>query len=480
MPTILSDAVVDAFVSVVTLYFIFALYARWRKHQLLYAAAAAAAEEPAPLEAAPAPATSQTPVLAAAAVVLVVVLAVFMTPVPLGGSGGRGGAGAGSGDDMAALDARRPLHVWQQATLRVSATGPGQQLVRYQWLQLSAGEGGRVPVLDCADWSPATTRALQNATLAPLPPLSREALDDAQRHRDERAAREQAQEARDKALRRCIVSEASTLPVNASDHLLQRARLSSWLPASAVDDVAAGNYSLRHVAVLRNGSRFYPGALGVRPAAAGKYTTGPVALSEQGLLAAANDWITRQQEHSAYGLKQSALDRCLCLPYFGLFGTGAHLAYDLGRSQWHLWLGAELVRVVTAGCGGQGCVANQTYAQTKASAWPDNLVRPLQELGPYTQGGVADVFHYASIVVAYVDLAATLDPLIDLHVNLLEPGWQDSDLPPAAVSPVAAVFDIEQLVGGAAGVRETPPLEHRDTLCFAHCMTLEAALTAAT
>ncbi len=70
---------------------------------------------------------------------------------------------------------------------------------RYQWVAIGKDSiDGRVPVLDCAQWAPESALALQTLLLRPIPPYSRAALDDAQRHMEEEAAHTDMRESRDK------------------------------------------------------------------------------------------------------------------------------------------------------------------------------------------------------------------------------------------------------------------------------------------
>ena len=461
----MADFAVSLLLVANALYFLYMVGRRWVKDR----AAAAAAQAVAPVTTAAPPDDAPPRWMTRGGIVLVLLAAVgaafVLTPALT----------------TMRRDVSRPLRTW------ISAPVLGRdEPLRYQWLQLGAGDDGRVPVLDCAQWSPDWALALQVAVLAPIPPLSPEALDDAERHEEELDAQAAMRKAREKATRRCFVHPETLLPWPDpnQDHLLQRERLSRWVPsAHAAAELAAGNRSVKHVAILRNGTRFYPAA-GVRATRVPstkegappqlRWTYGEALLSEEALLQVATAWITRQQEHSNYGLKQNALDRCLCLPYVGVFGSALQLFFDLRTERWHLWQQAKVARVVTRGCEGDGCVGNQTYGQTKASPWPDTLVRPMLDAGPLAHGGVADVPHFASFVVQHYDLVEQVDALVDLHVNLLEPGWQDASLGADDVSGVAAVIEVERLV--PSGPRETPPLEHKDALCVAHCLALEEAL----
>ncbi len=499
MGLLVSEWAVDTLLVAAAVHLVFLTVRRWSKDRLV---AAAAAQGPAsrPEEAAdPASVAQEMDSACSGCRVLTYALAVAaagaLALLLSAGGSGLGGVPRRVGPPLQvwmSLPIAGPLGAGPPAAGGVPGTA---EPLRFQWWQLGTGDGGRVPVIDCAQWSLAHTAYLLNATLAPLPPLTPAVLADAQLHTEEEAERAMIREARDKALtRRCIVSAtagasgAFGASGGAFGHLLQHDWLSQWVPTSPVAAaLAAGNYTAQHVAILRNGSRFYPvGAVRLLPAqpgpaASGRWAFGSALLSEEELMTTLNQYIHQQQEHSGFGLKPAALDRCICPAFLGVFGSGLQLHYAPGG--WHLWQQAVPARVVTAGCGGQGCVGNQTYAQTKASAWPSNLLVPLQELGPLSEGGIADVLHYTSIVVAHYDLAATMDdPLWDhLHVNALEPHWVDSALPPSDVSAMAAVFDVRTLVTGSAtgGAkrRETPPLDHRDSLCFATCATLEAALT---
>ncbi len=261
--------------------------------------------------------------------------------------------------------------------------------------------------------------------------------------------------------------------MSGSDYLLQRKTLDRWIPTTLEGEaLAAGNATVRYVAVLRNGSRYYPirGVVPVMAANSTQYAYAPALASEQALLQEAEGRIALQNRLTGFGLKASALDRCLCPAYYGIFGSGIQFYLDMRASKWHVWLLARVQRVVTHGCGGQGCVANQTYNQTHLSPFPYNVLQPLLDAGT-----ASDVLYATSIVAAYYDLAAQLDDVSsDLHVNRLEPDWVDTGLAADEVGPVAAVLRLDALV--PTGALETKPLDERDSLCFAHCATLDHRL----
>jgi hypothetical protein len=386
------------------------------------------------------------------------------------------------------LAASRPLNQWEQHA------GSG---LWFQWRQLGSDVvEGRVPVLSCAQWTAKNSVRLQQATLAPLPPLSAEAQVDLDRQQEEQRWRDDVRDARTKAAKRCIVHPATVLPTLASgadqQHLLRDSRgdsLADWarhggtpLPDDEQEPVRAVV-----VAVLRNGSRYYPVRGTTRPPLAtnnltAPWSTGAALLSEDALRALARAWIARQNEHSGGGLKPEALDRCLCLPYAGVYGSGVQLWYDLRAAAWHVWPQARVARIVSAGCANQSlCCGAQAYTQYRATAWPSNVLKPLVEQHVLRQAACddwdeatntsvprwGDVEHAASIVVSHYDLASAAAAAA---LSELEPGWVDPAL--TDVFPMATVFALAPPLAR----RETTLMDYRDSLCFAHCAAVEQSL----
>jgi len=374
-------------------------------------------------------------------------------------------------------EASRPLDVW----LAVREDPFAEELF-YQWWQLGTDPyEGRVPILDCAQWSPEHVVVLHARLLQPIPPLTREMLQDKERQDLEKARRDSAHDMRRKAGQRCMLRNVTLLPAaggrDPGAHLLSKPTLADWLPgpggASVATEGRGGGPEV--VAVLRNGSRFYP-VQGVRRvggnASSNAWAYGPALLSEDGMLRAAARWVNQQMEHAGGGLRADALDRCLCPAYFGVFGSGLHLHYDLRAhvkdtaatgEHWALWPRASLARVLKepAVCGkdGQVCAGNLSYAQFRATPWPSSLLTPLQ-----AAGRAIDIVSPESMVIKFLQRAGV--------AKAVEPGWIDSELAPEDVSAVAAVFDLD---GAQQEVTLSDPY---DAFCFVHCAALEEAIIA--
>lgn len=205
---------------------------------------------------------------------------------------------------------------------------------------------------------------------------------------------------------------------------------------------------VKELIVARNASVYMQVGMVRQAPGSASFRLLPTVLSEEDILAAAAQWSRRLDDLMG---KHAEILRCLCMPHFGVLGSGLFLHYAKAAREWKLLVGAAIG-------------FNDSFAGlvTTNFRWAD---RPLSFPGSVDgHYGVNEVAHYARVVLQYASTAAKDDGF----VGAVRETDASFTLNPETRMPLALRVPVARL---------PQKIQRLDTLeeasCFHHCLVLE-------